>query len=124
MKKVYPILIEKTNSEPAYFVTIPDIDGFTQGDTFAEAIAMARDYIGIYLVENSSTPEPSDSLEATNNQILTYVDVDQAYFQNILNSKTTKVSVTIPEHLKMRAKEKKINISKVLTDALTEILQY
>ncbi|KRL84297.1 type II toxin-antitoxin system HicB family antitoxin [Ligilactobacillus equi] len=42
-----PVIIEKTSDEKyPYFVEIPDIDGYTQGSSEAEALLMAKDYIG------------------------------------------------------------------------------
>ena len=52
-KFVYPVILnyEKDSSGYDYFVTIPDFDGYTQGKNIADAIDMARDYIGNILME-------------------------------------------------------------------------
>ncbi|NMV51624.1 type II toxin-antitoxin system HicB family antitoxin, partial [Lactobacillus reuteri] len=45
--KVFPIIITKDdNSDYPYFVEIPDIDGMTEGKSIADAMEMAKDYIG------------------------------------------------------------------------------
>lgn len=48
--KVFPIIISKNNesSDYPYFVEIPDIDGMTEGASIADAMEMAKDYIGTY----------------------------------------------------------------------------
>ena len=44
---IYPIYITVDLAEEyPYFVEIPDVNGYTQGKDLAEAITMARDYIG------------------------------------------------------------------------------
>lgn len=47
-KYVYPVILNYENDSSGYdyFVTIPDFDGYTQGKNIADAIDMARDYIG------------------------------------------------------------------------------
>lgn len=47
MKQVYPTFILNTNdgSEHPFLVCVPDLDIYTEGDTFADAIEMARDAI-------------------------------------------------------------------------------
>ncbi len=46
MKTVYPVLM-KEDSNHEYGVYIPDMDGYTEGKDFYDAIEMARDYIGL-----------------------------------------------------------------------------
>ena len=70
MKHVYPTFIVNTNdsSEHPFLVCVPDMDIFTEGDTFADAIEMARDAIGlagISMEDNSEQiPMPSDQTAA------------------------------------------------------------
>ena len=66
MKQVYPAFILNTNdgSEHSFLVCVPDMEIFTEGDTFADAIEMARDAIGlagISMEDNKEgLPVPSD----------------------------------------------------------------
>lgn len=68
MKQVYPTFIVNTNdgSEYPFLVCVPDMEIFTEGDTFADAIEMARDAIGlagISMEDNKEEiPEPSDQM--------------------------------------------------------------
>ena len=49
MKQVYPTFILNTNddSEHPFLVYVPDMEIYTEGDSFANAIEMARDAIGL-----------------------------------------------------------------------------
>lgn len=94
MKQVYPTFIVNTNdgSEHPFLVCVPDMEILTEGDTFADAIEMARDAIGlagISMEDNGEElPTPSDQRNALekvkqnreyidfSEGILTYVDVD------------------------------------------------
>ncbi len=66
MKQVYPTFIVNTNdgSEHSFLACVPDMEIFTEGDTFADAIEMARDAIGlagISMEDNKEElPVPSD----------------------------------------------------------------
>lgn len=70
MKQVYPTFIVNTNdgTEHPFLVSVPDLDIFTEGDTLADAIEMARDAIGltgISMEDNDETiPVPSDQKQA------------------------------------------------------------
>lgn len=94
MKQVYPTFIVNTNdsSEHPFLVCVPDMEIFTEGDTFSDAIEMARDAIGLagFSMEdnNEELPIPSDKAVAIekvkqdtevidfSTGVLTYVDVD------------------------------------------------
>ena len=66
MKQVYPTFIVNTNdgSEHPFLVCVPDMEIFTEGDTFADAIEMARDAIGLTGISmedhKEQLPVPSD----------------------------------------------------------------
>ena len=42
---VYPIII--TEEKDSFYVSVPDFESATQGDSVADAIMMARDLIGL-----------------------------------------------------------------------------
>lgn len=70
MKQVYPTFIVNTNdgSEHSFLVCVPDMEIYTEGDTFADAIEMARDAIrlmGISMEDDKEElPVPSNQTEA------------------------------------------------------------
>ena len=57
---VYPVVLSKNGD--GYFVTVPDFDVNTEGKDVADAIAMARDAIGLNILqlqdEEKVVPEP------------------------------------------------------------------
>ena len=56
---IYPIYITVDLAEEyPYFVEIPDVNGYTQGKDLAEAITMARDYIGFAVIDKMEQNEP------------------------------------------------------------------
>ena len=62
MKTVFPVIFTKLDN--GYMAYVPDMEINTQGDTFAEAIEMARDAIGIMGIDmedvKKNIPMPSD----------------------------------------------------------------
>ena len=140
MKQVYPTFIVNTNddSEHPFLVCVPDLDIFTEGDTFADAIAMARDAIGltgISMEDNRETiPTPSDQKDAIalvkkntevidfSQGILTYVDVDFAEYRRKTDTKTVRRNVALPSWLNYEAEHAGINVSRVLQEALMNVL--
>ena len=61
MKRAYPIIIEPVQDVHPYVVSIPDLDIFTEGDSLYDAVDMARDAIGLFLVDRlDNVPDPSD----------------------------------------------------------------
>ena len=70
MKQVYPtfILNQDDGSEHPFLVCVPDMEIWTEGDTLADAIEMARDAIGatgISMEDNKEElPVPSEQKTA------------------------------------------------------------
>ena len=63
MTIAYPVIFTQTKDEKGtYLVYIPDMDGATEGYGIADAIHMARDYIGslLYNKDPETIPRPSD----------------------------------------------------------------
>lgn len=140
MKQVYPTFILNTNdgSEHPFLVCVPDMDIFTEGDTFADAIEMARDAIGlagISMEDNKEElPMPSDQLSAIEKVkqdtevidfsagILTYVDVDFSEYRKKIDTRTVRRNVALPSWLNYEAEHAGINVSRVLQEALMDVL--
>lgn len=140
MKQVYPTFILNTNdgSEHSFLVCVPDMEIFTEGDTFADAIAMARDAIGlagISMEDNKEElPVPSDQSAAIekvkqdtedidfSQGILTYVDVDFSAYRKKVDTKTVRRNVALPSWLNYEAEHAGINVSRVLQEALMNVL--
>lgn len=137
MKVVYPILVKQ--DENCYLVYIPDFDGYTEGNSFIDALEMAKDYIGLSGIhledEKKSLPDMSTEEEARNiakeksdgdfdfsNGTLAYVDVDLKKYRSKVRNLSVKKNCTIPMWLSEEAEEAGINFSRVLQEALVKTL--
>ena len=124
-KGAYPIILKRTDN--GYYVVIPDFDIGTQGETIAESMEMARDAIGLtgidFLDDGKGIPEPnSKEVHSGKDDIVTLVDVDFAEYRKKVDNKAVKKNCTIPYWLNMEAEKAGINYSKVLQDALMNVL--
>lgn len=122
---VYPIVISEENK--GYYVAIPDFDIATQGETIADAIMMARDAIGLMGIDMQDDgleiPMPySKNFEKFEKDIVTLVDVDFAEYRKRVDNRAVKKNCTIPYWLSVEAEKVGINYSRVLQEALINIL--
>jgi predicted RNase H-like HicB family nuclease len=137
MKSVYPTFIAK--SDTMYLVYVPDMDIYTEGTDFADAIDMARDAIGLKGIdmedEGIDLPIPSDTEGALKKArenaddifdfskgTLTFVDVDFLVYRKRMDNKMVRRNVTLPYYLNYEADKAHINVSRVLQEALQEKL--
>ena len=140
MKKrrvVYPVFIKQAASD--YLVYVPDLELYTEGGDMADAIAMARDAIGLKLLEYTDekeeypvasdqenalrkAKEDADDLFDYSDGILTFVDVDVEAYRNKMRNRAVKKNCTIPFWLNEEAEKQGINFSKVLQEALIQNL--
>lgn len=135
MERVYLTFIKQDNKD--FLVYVPDMEIYTEGHSIFDAIAMARDAIGLKGVEMEDDgivlPEASDQDAAIakakekadadfdfSDGLLTLVDIDFTAYRNKLRNKAVKKNCTIPYWLNKKAEELDINFSKVLQDALIE----
>lgn len=120
--KVFPIIIteDDENTDYPYFVEIPDIDGMTEGKSVADAMEMAKDYIGTYSLEEQ-LPESNTKLpKVKGNAIVTLVTVNISEYKRKNDNKVIKKTITIPNYLNELGKKNGINFSEVMTSALKE----
>lgn len=136
MKTAYPVFIKFDGN--MYLVYIPDFDGYTEGHDFCDAMSMARDYICGSVVgidEEQVPPEPSDASAAMEKATadkddifdysdgqLTFVDVDFDTYRGKIRNMSVKKNCTLPQWLERKATAAGINFSRVLQDALIEIV--
>ena len=129
LAKAYPVLMKQDGNE--YLVYIPDFDIYTEGDSIADAIEMARDAMGTAgldfkteeaLPSASSFDEAKEKAKNFSNGLATYVDIDFAAYQNRMRNKAVKKNCTIPFWLNEKAENMGVNFSKVLQDALIRIV--
>ena len=108
-------------------ITFPDLTGcITFGDNLEEALYMSKDALEGYLLvledEKMSIPKPSTYQELqsklTDNQQLQLINVDTDFIRRREENKAVNKMVTLPKWLVDLGKEKKINFSQVLQQAL------
>lgn len=122
--KVFPIIITKDeeNTDYPYFVEIPDIDGMTEGKSIADAMEMAKDYIGTYSLEDK-LPESNTKLpKVKDDATVTLVTVNVSEYKRKHDNKVIKKTITIPNYLNELGKENGVNFSELMTIALKEKL--
>lgn len=134
-RKAYPTLIKQCRDD--FLVYVPDLDIYTEGTSIPDAIAMARDAIGLKGIDleddSKSVPEPSTMEEALDKArrdadedfdysdgIMTFVDVDFATYRNKIRNRAVKKNCTLPYWLSQEAEKQGINFSKVLQEALLQ----
>ena len=136
MKQVYPVFIAEYKKD--FLVYVPDMDIYTEGKTMADAIEMARDAIGLKGIdyEDDAKTIPSSSsredaiAKAKENRdifdystgILTLVDVNFTEYRRRMDNKAVRRNVTLPNWLNAEAERAQINVSRVLQEALINVL--
>lgn len=124
-RSVYPIII--TEEPDGFYVSIPDFETATQGENIADAIMMARDAIGLMGIdmqdEGKEIPIPySKEYDKQEKDIVTLVDVDFAEYRKRVDNRAVKKNCTIPYWLSVEAEKVGINYSRILQEALMNIL--
>ena len=130
MKYVYPAVFHP-ESDGGYSVYFPDIRrGATQGDTIAECIEMAEDFLCLALYrmeeENIQIPEAKGIKEVeteSDEDIITLISVETDFYRRYYENKLVKKTLNIQSWLNERAIAANINFSQVLQKALKEELQ-
>lgn len=128
MKNAYPVVL--TKGIEYIIVYVPDFDINTQGQTYAEALEMARDAIGIIGIDmedaGQTLPDASDIAtiqQAHPSDIVSLVDVDFTEYRRKNDMRTVRRNVSLPSWLDSAAKEAGINVSAILTNALKKELR-
>ena len=137
-KNSYPTFI--ADNKGTFLVFVPDLDIYTEGNSLTDAIAMARDAIGIKGIsledDGIDIPDPSTSDQAIEKArreaddvfdysqgILTYVDVDFHEYRLKHDNRMVRRNVTLPCWLDYAAEKAQLNVSKILQEALKKTLK-
>ena len=136
MKVVYPALIEKSND--IFLVFVPDLMIYTEGSDLNKAIEMARDSISVKCISLEDNgigiPEPSSYDKAVSiakeihegekfdntHGLVTIVDSDLTTYRKNIDKKMVRKNLTIPSWMNAEAERLKLNVSRVLQEALKE----
>lgn len=134
MKNVYPVFF--TITDTVILVEVPDLEILTEGKDMSDAIEMARDAIELKCVSmeddkiDISLPSEIGSLNINNgtfaeegDTVISLVDIDSAEYRGKIDTKTVRKNVTIPSWLNYEAEHAGINVSRVLQDALMDVLK-
>ena len=134
MKNVYPVFFTKTNEN--ILVEVPDFSILTEGNDMNDAMEMARDAIELECVSmednNEKIPSPSDlkDLDITNGTfaddgetIVSFVDIDSAIYRKKIDTKTVRRNVALPSWLNYEADQAGVNVSRILQEALMNVLK-
>lgn len=122
MKTVYPIVLTQVTT--GFVVYVPDLSINTEGADLADAIAMARDAIGIWGITEQDTgraipdASPLDSITHEDGEIVTLVDIDFDAYRRAHDMKTVRKNVTLPSWLNTLAENAGVNFSQVLQEGL------
>ena len=128
MRRVYPVLFREDKSDKVpFFVSVPDLDAVTQGTDMANAIEMARDVICLklesYEEKGKVPPEPGTvKIETERGDIISYVDFDYEAYKRKARNRSVKKNCTIPQWLAEEADAAGVNFSRVLQDALIDVV--
>ena len=129
MKYVFPAVFQQ-EEEGGYTVFFPDIGrGATQGETIAECIEMAEDFLSLALYhmeeEGHPIPEASNtrSIETGPDDIVSLIAADTEGYRRYYENRLVKKTLNIPSWLNKRAVAANINFSRVLQKALKEELK-
>ena len=132
MTVVYPAIFTQTgDKKDTYLVSIPDLNGATEGYGLADAIGMAKDYIGNALYDKAKLPAARTikDIDVQNSEFaqagtsfVSLIDVDLEAFRRMEKGRNVRRNITLPEWLDDMATAAKINVSAVAQSALKEQL--
>ena len=134
MKIIYPVIFTQTkDKKDTYLIEIPDIKGMTEGYGMADAINMARDYIGnaCYDMADADVPPASalNQIDITKGEFsnagtsfVSLVDIDLEEYRRKMDNRAVRRNVSIPNWLNQAAEREHINVSRLLQEALMEKL--
>lgn len=140
MKVTYPVIFTDVGTN--ILIEVPDLSILTEANeegeekaSFADAIMMARDAIGLSCISAEDNHKPikaaSDlhDIDASKGTfaedgegVVSLVDVDLEVYRRRIDNKTVRRNVTLPNWLNQEAEAANLNVSRVLQDALMQKL--
>lgn len=140
MVVAYPVIF--TEIDTNILIEVPDLEILTEANeegkpkgTIADAIKMARDAIGISCIDMEDNGEEIKSSSLMENinienstfggegkSIVSMVDVDLSEYRRKIDTKVVRKNVSLPSWLNYEADKAGINVSRVLQEALINVL--
>lgn len=129
MKLIYPAIFIPCLENPGYTVEVPDLPGcVSEGNSLENAIEMGTEaacgWILGELEDGNSIPAASEykDIAAPANGFVNLLVLDIDSFTEKYGSKSVRTNITIPAWLKTFGEKNSISFSKVLQDALLEMV--
>ena len=122
MKYVYPALF--VVEDDGIIVTFPDLDDtFTDGATMQEAFENAEDVLNLMLwnreeEKKNPLPSPLEQITVPQGATLAMIKADTLAYRKMHDTKTIRRSITIPSWLDTLARERNINFSQLMQNAI------
>lgn len=133
MQLVYPAVFYPCEVNPGFTVVIPDLPGcVSEGASLSEAIAMGEDAASSWVLDELEDGKEAPSASNFSDihpdpdigeGFVSLLSLDMDAYAAKYGKKSVRKNLTIPAWLDTFAAQKKLNISKVLQDALTELYQ-
>jgi predicted RNase H-like HicB family nuclease len=123
MKYVYPAVF--TPEDGCYIVKFPDLENcYTDGENITEALINAEDVLNLMLwhmeEKSEAIPAPSNpkKIPCSETSFVSLVAADTLKYRKLHDTKSVKKTLSIPRWLDAMARNKNINFSKALQNAL------
>lgn len=125
MKYHFPAIFH-AEKEGGYSIFFPDIEGcYSQGETIQECCEMAEDALNLMLWEMEEdkksipAPTPLNAVQKESPEdIVTLVKADTLAYRKLYDTKAIKRTLSLPRWLDTLARERGVNYSSVLQQAL------
>ena len=133
MKYLYPAIITKGYYEDdgtycddgIYYVNFPDLEAcHTDGATIEEALEMAEDVLPFtlkhYEDRKKAIPVATDilAMKADEHSFTMMIKADTDAYRRMMNTKSIRKNISIPEWMDIMVKERNINLSNFVQQAL------
>ena len=126
---IYTYTAEISESDGTFYAKVPDINGcITTAKTLQQAIELITDAANLALVVledegiQPNAPTPQADIPHDTHDILTIIQADTIKYRSLTDSKSVRKNVSLPAWMLNLADKRGINCSKVLQDALFNIL--
>lgn len=127
-KYIYPAIFDY--ADDGISIEFPDLPGcISCADTDEEALLMAEEALGLWMEnleeQKGNIPKPSNlkDIEILDNQKTVLITVWMPTIRKAINNKAIKKTLSIPQWLDLMAREKDLNFSYVLQEALKKELR-
>lgn len=130
MKKdyyIYPAIFNYEDNQIA--ISFPDLQGcFSCGKDDQDALFMAKDALGLYIVsaeedgEELKQPSKLNDIVLNKNERVVLIEVNMPLFRETVQNTSVKKTLTIPKWINDLAEKNKVNFSQVLQSALKNVL--